>query len=275
MYMESVMLAILLVLSAVGPALSNLALIIIDVQNCFLSGGTLAVENGDDVISVIQHIRLKYKDQISLTVFTQDWHCADHVSFASQHVGKQPFTAIDLLYTDNGTLCPVNSSCDSTHNISQTLWPDHCVINTTDAQLSSQLEQHPGDIVVKKGYHCQVDSYSGFFDNGGFSHTELDSLLRQRKITRLLVTGLALDFCVYYTSKDGQALGYETYTVADACRPVRKDNVDSVLQDLRTKVPSPTPVSEFPISAGPALKSPSNTEYQGTVKLLTSASSRP
>ncbi|WAR11085.1 PNCA-like protein [Mya arenaria] len=210
MEIVNIMLALLMLLSAVGPVLSNLALIIIDVQNCFLSGGTLAVENGDDVISVIQHIRLKYKDQISLTVFTQDWHCADHVSFASQHKGKQPFTAMDLQYTNNGTLCRDNSSCDASYNISQTLWPDHCVINTTDAKLSSQLKQRPGDIVVRKGYNCQVDSYSGFFDNGGFSHTELDSLLRQNKITRLLVTGLALDFCVYYTSKDGQALAYNS-----------------------------------------------------------------
>ncbi|KAH3877166.1 nicotinamidase-like [Dreissena polymorpha] len=212
------------------------ALIVVDVQNCFLYGGTLAVGHGNEVIAVINNIRSHYDKLIALTVFTQDWHCWNHVSFASQHSGKKDYDVINLTYNDKGELCTSNDPrCVVKYNISQTLWPDHCVINTTDAKISANMSIQQGDVIVQKGYHCQVDSYSGFYDNGGFSHTEMNDVLKKNGITQVLVTGLALDFCVYYTSKDAKKLGYDTFFILDATRPVFESNVKNVTADLLSK----------------------------------------
>ncbi|KAL4217482.1 hypothetical protein ACF0H5_023932 [Mactra antiquata] len=224
----------LVILSVTPPVFSNTALLIIDVQNCFLPGGSLAVTNGDHVIPVINDIRRKYENQISLTVLSQDWHCQDHVSFASQHAGKQPLETITLDYDRNGHLCSNKTTCQVEYSLNQTLWPDHCVINSTGAEFGSRLDHKTDDVIVRKGYHCEIDSYSAFFDNGGFTKTELEDILNAHNITTVIVTGLALDFCVYYTSKDAKKLGFDVYMIKDASRPVIQQNVPTVIKDLES-----------------------------------------
>ncbi|CAG2206460.1 pncA [Mytilus edulis] len=121
------------------------------------------------------------------------------------------------------------------HTILQHLWPDHCVINTPSANFSHNLIHEPSDLVVRKGYNCKVDSYSAFYDNGGFRHTELHDKLQEDGIDALIITGLARDYCVYYTAMDSKKLGYETYVVLDATRPVTKETGDSAVADMKIK----------------------------------------
>ncbi|XP_076087760.1 nicotinamidase-like [Mytilus galloprovincialis] len=212
----------------------QIALLIIDVQNCFLPGGSLAVTEGDQVIPVINNIRSEYKEDISLVVLSQDWHCSDHISFASQHKGAGQ--VIQLSYDKSGSLCDEKNSCtEVAYNLTQHLWPDHCVINTPSANFSHNLTHEPSDLVVRKGYNCKVDSYSAFYDNGGFRHTELHDKLQEDGIDALIITGLARDYCVYYTAMDARKLGYETYVVLDATRPVTKKTGDSAVADMKIK----------------------------------------
>lgn len=221
-----------LCVNVVSP--SKVALIIIDVQNCFLPGGSLAVNEGDHVIPLINNIRLKYESQFSLVVLSQDWHCSDHVSFASQH--RNANATILLQYDTKGKLCTQNNTCEEVaYNVTQVLWPDHCVINTTSAEFSSELDHKSTDVVVKKGYDCEVDSYSAFYDNGGFRQTELHSVLRNAGIDTVIITGIALDYCVYYTALDAQKLAYRTYVVSDATRPVSRTTGDAAVSDMRSK----------------------------------------
>lgn len=121
------------------------------------------------------------------------------------------------------------------YNITQRLWPDHCVINSTSADISSKLTRSSNDIIIKKGYNCKVDSYSAFYDNGKFTHTELDGILKSSKIDTVFVVGLAEDYCVYYTSVDAKELGYETYMVEDASRGVSLDTTRDALANMRKK----------------------------------------
>ncbi|CAG2254648.1 pncA [Mytilus edulis] len=176
----------------------QIALLIIDVQNCFLPGGSLAVTEGDQVIPLINNIRSEFKADLSLVVLSQDWHCSDHISFASQHKGARK--VIQLLYDKSGSLCDENNSC----------------IHSTCGQTI-------------------VDSYSAFYDNGGFRHTELHDKLQEDGIDALIITGLARDYCVYYTAMDSKKLGYETYVVLDATRPVTKETGDSAVADMKIK----------------------------------------
>lgn len=231
------------------------ALLIIDVQDCFLPEGSLAVTDGEQVVPVINQIRSDYHNVVSLVVLTQDWHCSDHVSFASQHTGHDSYSLVNLTYNSQGQLCFGDSvpddyahgvSCisngvsdthsDVNHVVTQTLWPDHCVQNVTSgpksASLSSTLEKRDTDIVVRKGYHCEVDSYSGFFDNGGFQQTELHSVLQRHDIGVVIVTGLALDFCVHYTAIDANTLGYRVIVVTDATRGVAPDTTQAALRHM-------------------------------------------
>ncbi|CAC5366538.1 unnamed protein product [Mytilus coruscus] len=182
-------------------------------------------------MAVINNIRLEYKADISLVVLSQDWHCSDHISFASQHKGSSP--VIQLLYDKSGSLCDENNNCtEVAYNLTQHLWPDHCVINTPSANFSLSLTQESSDIVIRKGYNCKVDSYSAFYDNVGFRHTELHDKLQEAGIDALIITGLARDYCVYYTAMDAKKLGYETYV---ATRPVTKITGDSAVADMKIK----------------------------------------
>jgi nicotinamidase/pyrazinamidase len=174
------------------------ALVVVDVQNCFLPGGSLAVKDGDQVVRVINKIAKGFAN----VVMTQDWHTAGHVSFASSHDGKKPFETVDLKYGR------------------QMLWPDHCVQGTDGAGLSKDLSIPQAELIIRKGYHKDVDSYSAFTEADGKTSTGLAGYLKGRKLKRLFVTGLATDFCVAWTALDARKAGFEAYVVEDACRGI-------------------------------------------------------
>ena len=174
------------------------ALLVIDVQNGFLPGGSLAVKDGDQVIPVINRIAKGFAE----VVMTQDWHTAGHISFASSHPGKKPFEVIDLPYGK------------------QVLWPDHCLQGTDSAALSKDLSIPQAELVVRKGHHKDVDSYSAFTEADGKTTTGLAAYLKKRQLQRLFVAGLATDFCVAWTALDARKAGFEVYVVEDACRGI-------------------------------------------------------
>lgn len=173
-------------------------LIVVDVQNCFVPGGSLAVKEGDQIVPLINRIAKGFEN----VVMTQDWHTADHVSFASQHAGKKPFEAVKLPYGN------------------QVLWPDHCVQGTEGAQLVKDLSIPHAQLVIRKGFHKNVDSYSAFTEADGKTTTGLGGYLKQRGIKRVFVVGLATDFCVAWTAMDARKQGFETYVIEDACRGI-------------------------------------------------------
>jgi nicotinamidase/pyrazinamidase len=173
-------------------------LIVVDVQNCFLPGGSLAVKDGDQVIPVINRIAKGFSN----VVMTQDWHTPGHVSFASSHDGKKPFEVIDLPYGK------------------QVLWPDHCVQGTDGAAISKDIAIPQAELVIRKGYHKNVDSYSAFTEADGKTTTGLAAYLKAHNIKRVFVTGLATDFCVAWTAMDARKAGFEVYIVEDACRGI-------------------------------------------------------
>jgi nicotinamidase/pyrazinamidase len=174
------------------------ALLVIDVQNCFLPGGSLAVKDGEQVVPVINRMAKAFVN----VVMTQDWHTNGHISFASAHAGKKPFETIDLAYGK------------------QVLWPDHCVQGTDGASLSKDLVIPQAGLVIRKGFHKDVDSYSAFTEADGKTTTGLAAYLKARKLRRLFVAGLATDFCVAWTALDARKAGFETYVVEDACRGI-------------------------------------------------------
>lgn len=173
-------------------------LLVIDVQNCFLPGGSLAVKDGEQVIAVINKIAKGFTN----VVMTQDWHTPGHVSFASSHSGKKPFDTIDLAYGK------------------QVLWPDHCVQGTDGAALSKDLSIPQTELVIRKGFHKDVDSYSAFTEADGKTTTGLAAYLKARGIKRVFVAGLATDFCVCWSALDARKAGFETYVVEDGCRGI-------------------------------------------------------
>jgi nicotinamidase/pyrazinamidase len=174
------------------------ALIVVDVQNGFATGGQLAVPSGEAVVPVINRIAPAFAN----AVLTQDWHPAGHASFASSHPGKRPYETIELAY---GT---------------QVLWPEHCVQGSFDAELHADLRVPQAQLIVRKGFHPQVDSYSAFQEADRATPTGLDGYLKQRGIARLFVVGLATDFCVAWTALDARRLGYDTWVVEDATRAI-------------------------------------------------------
>jgi nicotinamidase/pyrazinamidase len=173
-------------------------LLVIDVQNCFLPGGSLAVKDGDQVIPVINRIARGFANVVT----TQDWHTPGHISFASSHPGKKPFDVIDLPYGK------------------QVLWPDHCVQGTAGAALSKDLKIPQAELVLRKGFHKNVDSYSAFMEADGKTTTGLADYLNARGLRRVFVAGLATDFCVAWTALDARKAGFETYVIEDACRGI-------------------------------------------------------
>jgi nicotinamidase/pyrazinamidase len=174
------------------------ALIVVDVQNCFTTGGTLAVPHGEDVVPVINRIAPAFQN----VVLTQDWHPAGHASFASSHPGSKPFETITLAYGE------------------QVLWPDHGVQGTTDAAFDEDLSIPHAQLIVRKGFHCEIDSYSAFQEADRKTATGLQGYLRERGIQRVFVVGLATDFCVAWTALDARQAGFETYVIEDACRAI-------------------------------------------------------
>jgi len=174
------------------------ALIVVDVQNCFLPGGSLAVKDGEQVIPVINRISKSFEN----VVMTQDWHTPHHVSFASTHDGKKPFEMIKLSYGN------------------QVLWPDHCVQGTDGASIAKDINIPQAALIIRKGFHNDVDSYSAFVEADKETYTGLASYLKERKIDTVFVTGLATDFCVAWTAIDARHAGFTVYVVDDACRGI-------------------------------------------------------
>lgn len=176
----------------------NAALIVVDVQNGFCPNGNLAVPNGDEVVPIINTLATHFQN----IVFTQDWHPADHISFAENHVGKQPFDTIEL---DYGT---------------QVLWPTHCLQGSQDAELHPDLNIPSAQLIIRKGYHQHIDSYSAFLEADQQTSTGLAGYLQARGIDTVFVVGLATDFCVAWTAMDAAKLGFASYVIEDACRAI-------------------------------------------------------
>ncbi|MBT05725.1 MAG: nicotinamidase/pyrazinamidase [Rhodospirillaceae bacterium] len=186
-------------------------LLVVDVQNCFLPGGTLAVPNGDEIIPVINSLGEKFQN----IIFTQDWHTQDQVSFASNHPGKEPFETVELSY---GT---------------QVLWPDHCVQGTHDARLASGLNIPHAQLIIRKGYHSEIDSYSAFVAADRKTKTGLTGYMRERGLQEVYVCGLATDFCVNWSAMDARQAGMDVWVIEDACRAIDLNgSLDSAWKDM-------------------------------------------
>jgi len=176
----------------------NSCLIVVDVQNDFVPGGALAVPKGDEVVPMINRLAARFGN----VVLTQDWHPRGHASFASSHPGKKPFESIDLPYGR------------------QVLWPDHCVQGTAGAALHAGLDFAKAQLIIRKGHHRAIDSYSGFLEADRKTTTGLAGYLKEKGLTSLFVCGLATDFCVAWTALDARAAGFEASVVEDACRAI-------------------------------------------------------
>jgi nicotinamidase/pyrazinamidase len=173
-------------------------LLIIDVQNDFCAGGALAVRDGDDVVPVANRLAKRFAH----VVLTQDWHPSGHSSFATSHPGSAPFQSIDMPYGR------------------QTLWPDHCIQGTSGAAFHPQLETERAELVIRKGFRPEIDSYSAFYENDRRTPTGLAGYLRERGLRRIFLVGLATDYCVYYSALDARRLGFDTVLVEAGCRAI-------------------------------------------------------
>lgn len=185
------------------------ALIVIDVQNDFCPGGALAVSEGDQIVPLINAMLLDF----SVKVLTQDWHPAGHSSFATSHDGKAPFELTQMPYGP------------------QVLWPDHCVQGTDGAAFHKDLVTDPADMIIRKGFRPQIDSYSAFFENDQTTPTGLEGYLRTRGVTKLTLVGLATDFCVAYSAIDGAKLGFDVTVLESACRAIDLDGSLATARD--------------------------------------------
>ncbi len=189
------------------------ALLIVDVQNDFLPGGALAVPRGDEVVLVINRLMPRFR----LVVATKDWHPPDHGSFAAQHPGRKPGEVIELA------------------GLEQILWPVHAVRGTRGAEFPGTLNAGPISTVILKGVERDIDSYSGFFDNGHRKATGLEDYLRSHGVTELFITGLATDYCVKFTALDARKLGFETKLVREGVRGVelKAGDCERAIEEMR------------------------------------------
>ena len=172
--------------------------VVVDLQNCFVPGGSLAVKGGDEIVPLVNRLAKSFRH----VVLTQDWHTPDHVSFASQHPGSKPFDTVALPYG------------------SQVLWPEHCVQNTEGAMLHKGLDIPHAELILRKGYRRDVDSYSAFVEADKKTQTGLGGYLKQRGIRRVFFAGLATDFCVAWSALDARRQGFEALVIEDACRGI-------------------------------------------------------
>ena len=173
-------------------------LLIIDVQNDFCAGGALAVSDGDAVVPVVNRLAKRFAH----VALTQDWHPSGHSSFATSHPPSAPFESIDMPYGR------------------QTLWPDHCIQGTSGAAFHPQLETERAELVIRKGFRAEIDSYSAFYENDRRTPTGLAGYLRERGLRRIFLVGLATDYCVYYSALDARRLGFDTVLVEAGCRAI-------------------------------------------------------
>lgn len=188
------------------------ALLVVDLQYDFLPGGRLAVPDGDAIIPVVNRLA-RHFDHVLLT---QDWHPAGHSSFASSHEGKEPFEFIE------------------THYGRQILWPDHCVQGSRGAEMHDELEADRAELIIRKGFRPEIDSYSAFFENDRTTPTGLSGYLRERGIDTLYVAGLALDFCVHWSAVDGRKEGFDVTVVREASRAIDTEgSLDEAMSNMR------------------------------------------
>jgi nicotinamidase/pyrazinamidase len=178
--------------------LSASVLIVVDVQNDFCPGGELAVPKGDEIVPLVNRLI----DAFDHVVLTQDWHPRGHSSFASNHKGQAPFSSVRMSYGD------------------QTLWPDHCVQGTPGAEFHSGLIWSKAELIIRKGFRTAIDSYSAFYENDRTTPTGLGGYLKERGLQKLVIVGLATDYCVAYSALDATRLGFEVAVVLDACRAI-------------------------------------------------------
>jgi nicotinamidase/pyrazinamidase len=179
-------------------------LIVVDVQNDFCPGGALEVKHGDEIVPLVNQLARKFEN----VVLTQDWHTPGHISFASSHAGRKPFETKRLRYGE------------------QVLWPDHCVQGTRGAALHDGLDVPHAQLVIRKGFHPKVDSYSGFLEADRKTKTGLEGYLRSRGVKRVYCVGLATDFCVAWTALDARRFRFDAVVIEDACRAI--DNAGSL-----------------------------------------------
>ena len=176
-------------------------LLVVDVQNDFCPGGGLAVPRGDEIVPLVNRLARDFAH----VVLTQDWHPRGHLSFASSHAGKKPYETIEVSYG------------------AQVLWPDHCVQGTKGAAFRDDLDIPHAELVLRKGYHRTIDSYSAFYENDRTTMTGLGGYLRERGFRRVFLAGLAFDFCVRYSAEDAHREGFEAVVIEDACRAIDID----------------------------------------------------
>ncbi len=189
------------------------ALLMIDIQNDFCPGGALAVEGGDEVVAVVNSMQRDY----DVFVLTQDWHPADHSSFAQNHQGAEPCSITTMPYGD------------------QVLWPTHCVQGSHGAEFHRDLVIDKADLIIRKGFRSEIDSYSAFFENDRQTRTGLTGYLRDRGVKNVVLTGLATDFCVYYSAMDAIKSGFKVKLITNACRAIDMDgSLASALDAMKT-----------------------------------------
>ena len=176
------------------------AILVIDVQNDFCPGGALAVAGGDEIVAPINAL----VEEFPVRVFTQDWHPANHLSFASQH-GAEPMTMTEMPYGP------------------QVLWPDHCIIGSEGAAFHADLDTRPADLVIRKGFRREIDSYSAFFENDHKTPTGLEGYLKSRGVEAVTLVGLATDFCVNFSAVDAAKLGFKVTVIESLCRAIDFD----------------------------------------------------
>ena len=189
------------------------ALLLVDIQIDFIPGGSLAVPGGNEIISIVN----KLQQQFDVVAATQDWHPGNHKSFASNHKDKNTFDIIQL------------------HGLQQVLWPDHCVQGTKGAEFLKELNMNKVEAIFRKGTDPEIDSYSGFYDNGHRKTTGLADYLKGKQATEVYIAGLAADYCVYYTAKDALLEGFMTYIIEDAVRAINLEGFKKAKEDIITK----------------------------------------
>jgi nicotinamidase/pyrazinamidase len=177
------------------------ALLVVDVQNDFMPGGALAVARGDEIVPLVNRLAARF----AIVVLTQDWHPAGHASFASSHPGRKPFEKMRLPYGE------------------QILWPDHCVQDTPGAAFHAGLDIPHAQLIIRKGHHRKVDSYSAFLEADRKTKTGLDGYLKSRGVKRVFCAGLATDFCVAWTALDARRFRLQAAVIEDACRAIDTD----------------------------------------------------
>jgi nicotinamidase/pyrazinamidase len=187
-------------------------LIVVDVQNDFCPGGALEVKRGDEIVPLVNQLARRFEN----VVITQDWHTPGHISFASSHAGKKPFETKRLRYGE------------------QVMWPDHCIQGTHGAALHEGLDVPHAQLVIRKGFHPKVDSYSGFLEADRKTKTGLEGYLRSRGVKRVYCVGLATDFCVAWTALDARRFRFDAVVIEDACRAIdNAGSLDNAWREMR------------------------------------------